>query len=201
MQSTRICAFVAGAFLCLPPTQVLADEKFTDSLETAFVDGGRIVIELSAGEHRISESADNTIRVHWRVKDQDKAKDVDASTRVDGSEATIEIDGPRNHFHTVIEVPRRTDLSVRLTAGELDIAGIEGDKDVRLRAGELSIDVGNPDEYSNVEGSLWAGDIDAGPFAREASGLFRSIDWQGEGERELRFKLMAGEVRLYRSED
>ncbi|MGD9020869.1 MAG: hypothetical protein PVF46_03675, partial [Lysobacterales bacterium] len=191
MKSIRLLALMAGAFLCLPATQVLSDSRFTDSLETAFVDGGQITIELSVGEHTISESADNNIRVYWRVKDENRVEDVDASTDVDGRKANIDLDGPRNDFLTVVEVPRHSDLTVHLTAGELDIACIEGDKDIRLRAGELSIEVGNPEEYAHVEGSLWAGDIDAGPFARETSGLFRSIEWQGEGKRQLRFKLLA----------
>jgi hypothetical protein len=190
-------ALAVGAFLCLPLAQLHSDVTDSDSLETAFVDGGRITITLSAGEHRITESPDDHIRVHWRVKDQRSSRDVDARTDVDGTTAKIEVDGPRKGFHTVIEVPRHSDLTVRLSAGELKVGNIEGNKDIHLRAGDLSIEVGNTQDYAQVEGSLWAGDIDAGPFKMQASGLFRSIAWKGEGEHQLRFKLYAGDVRLH----
>lgn len=175
---------------------VHADERFTDSTEVAFVDNGRINIKLTAGEHTIIESPDNRIRVSWNVEDED-IREVDTHTEVTGSTAKIDVDGPRRNFRTVIEVPRHSDLIVRLSAGELDIGPIEGNKDIRLRAGDLDIEVGKIDEYGEVKGSLWAGDIDAGPFSQEKSGLFRSVKWKGDGDHSLRFKLYAGDVNIH----
>lgn len=195
MNAPKGCAPMLGFFLLLSAALVQAEETYTDSLEEAFVDNGKINIKLTAGQHRISRSDDDHIRISWRVDDED-IDDVETEARVDGSSAKIDIDGPRENFRTVIEVPRRSDLVVRLSAGELDIEHIEGSKDIELRAGELSIAVGSADEYSQVEGSLWAGEIDAGPFNQEKSGLFRSIEWKGDGEHKLRFKLYAGEVKL-----
>ena len=179
MNAPKGRAPMLGFFLLLSAALVQAEETYTHSLEEAFVDNGTINIKLTA----------------WRVDDED-IDDVETEARVDGSSAKIDIDGPRENFRTVIEVPRRSDLVVRLSAGELDIEHIEGSKDIELRAGELSIAVGSADEYSQVEGSLWAGEIDAGPFNQEKSGLFRSIEWKGDGEHKLRFKLYAGEVKL-----
>lgn len=193
-------AWMLGILLFMPAVLVHAEETFTDSLEKAFVDNGEISIELTAGEHTISRSDDDHIRISWRVKDKHTG-DVEAKTHVDGSSAKIDIDGTRENFRTVIEVPGHSDLVVHLTAGELDIKDIEGDKDIKLRAGELRIEVGSVHKYAQVEGSLWAGDIDAGPFGQEKSGLFRSIDWKGEGEHTLRFKLYAGDVKLFQAKD
>ena len=185
-----------GALLCLPGTHLFAEESFTESLETAFIDGGQIEIKLSSGNHTISSSEDDHIRIFWRAKIKDIAN-VDAHTRVDGSKAVIDIDGPNKDFHTTIEVPRHSDLKVHLSAGELHVENIEGDRDIKFRAGELKIEIGSPDDYARVEGSLWAGDIDAGPFEIRKSGLFRSIEWEGEGSHSLQFKLYAGDVTLY----
>lgn len=186
-----------GALLTLALVQLHAQAPSTESLETAFVAGGRIAITLSAGEHRISASPDDHIRIRWSVGGKARPGEVDARSEVDGSQARVHIDGPRNNFRTVIEVPRRSDLQVRLTAGDLSIEDVVGDKDIRLRAGDLSIDVGDVADYGHVEGSLWAGDIEAGPFNVRSGGLFRSIEWRGDGEHELRFHLYAGDVRLY----
>ena len=101
----------------------------------------------------------------------------------------------------MIEVPESSDLTVQLSAGVLTVQDTGGNRDIRLRAGELFIEVDDTDNYASVTGSLWAGDIDAGPFNQGASGLFRSIEWKGEGEDDLKFKLMAGDVRLYSDKD
>ena len=196
MKLNHWCALAAGSVLSLAAAQLQSQGSDNESLETAFVDGGRITINLSAGDHRITESADNHIRVRWDTGARRRNEDVDANTLVDGNTASIDIDGTRKNFRTFIEVPRRSDLIVRLSAGELFVGNVEGDKDIRLRAGDLTIEVGDAKDYAHVEGSVWAGDIDARPLDREASGLFRSIDWRGQGKRELSFHLYAGDVTI-----
>ena len=200
MKTLRRHALLAGALLCLPATLLMAGESASDPIETEFVDGGKITIELSAGQHQISQSDDNTIRVYWQLDDEYDVNDVDAETDVDGATAEIELDGPRNNFKTIIKVPRNSDLTIKLSAGELSVDGVVGSKDIRLRAGELRIEVGDTGNYGHIEGSLWAGDIDAGPFGQAESGLFRSIEWHGDGQHELKFKLYAGDVKLYAGE-
>ena len=152
---------------------------------------------LSAGGYQITESPDNRIRVRWSVRDQSQLARVEADAEVDGSEARIVLDGPTHHFQATIEVPSRSDLFVRLSAGELSIEDIVGDKDIRLRAGELRIEVGRPEDYSHVEASVWAGELSAAPFRVAKGGLFRSFEWRGDGEYKLRARLRAGELRLH----
>jgi len=200
MSAKHFCALFVGAFLCFSASNLYSDEPFTDSLETAFVDGGEIEIKLSAGQHTISKSNDNTIRVYWRVRDEDTHK-VDADTQVNGTKAVVDIDGPMKNFESVIEVPMHSDIIVRVSAGELFVGNLEGDRDIKLRAGDLNIEVGSPEDYAQVDGSLWVGDLDAGPFNANKSGLFRSLKWEGEGSHSLRFKLRAGDVELYQAGD
>jgi hypothetical protein len=186
---------LVGALLVAIAAPLTASDEFTDSQETEFTRDGAITITLSAGVHEIVRSEDAHIRVHWTVGDE--RDEVKARTTVDGRTAKVDVDGPSDDFHTVIEVPANSDLKLSLTAGVLTVRDIGGDRDIRLRAGELHIEVGDTDDYGKVAGSLWAGDINAGPFKQGASGLFRSIKWQGEGENDLQFKLYAGDVRLY----
>lgn len=188
-----------GMLLMTAAAPISADDEFIDSVETDFVQGGLITLELSAGEHRIVRSEDDKIRVHWTM--DDVRKSVRARTSVEDRTAQVDVDGPSNdNFRTLIEVPEDSNLKVRLTAGVLKVQDVGGDRDIRLRAGELHIEVNETDNYGNVEGSLWAGDINAGPFNQAASGLFRSIEWKGEGQNDLKFKLYAGDVRLYASQ-
>jgi hypothetical protein len=52
------------------------------------------------------------------------------------------------------------------------------------------------EDYSRVDASLWAGDLDAPPFNVSKGGLFRSFDWKGNGSYTLHAHLMAGDLRL-----
>lgn len=182
---------------CLHTPQVHAQEGVTESLRSPFVTGGEITIELSAGTHEIRESPDDSIRIRFSVGAENRDRPVKAITDVDGLHADIELDGPRKDFRTVIEVPRQSDLIVHLTAGELSVGRIQGDKEIRIRAGELSIEVGDGHDYRHAEGSVWAGEIDAGPFGTETGGLFRSFDWSGKGKYDLSVRIYAGEIRVY----
>jgi hypothetical protein len=176
--------FAVGVAAQAPPT----------SLERPFAAGGRITMDLSAGEYEITGSPDNRIRLDWDTDDRD---DVDNRVTITGTEARISTDGPNNHFRVRIQVPARSNLYVRLTAGELAIKGIEGDKDVEVHAGELDIDVVRPEDYNHVDAKIWAGEIHASAFRVTKEGLFRSFDWSGNGKYRLHAHLKAGEMRLH----
>ena len=188
---------VSGPLVAVPAAQSDAPSRPSEVLDTPFAANGAISMRLSAGGYRISAGRDDRIRLRWSVRRQSQLSEVEAYADVDGAEATVIMDGPGNEFHAVIEVPARTDLHLRLSAGELSIEEVVGDKDIRLHAGEVRVDVGNPATYRRVRASVWAGELRAAPFGRRTGGLFRSLDWRGDGEHDLRVRLKAGELRLY----
>ena len=193
-----IIALALGTVLVVTPVaQSDSESRPSDSLETPFVANGRISMDLSAGGYQISASQDNRIHLQWSVRNARQLRRVEAYADVDGSDATIVIDGPSNNFRATIEVPVRSDLTIKLSAGELSVEDIVGNKDIRLNAGELRIDVGRPEDYGRVKASVWAGELQAAPFRIGIGGLFRSFDWRGDGEYRLRVHLKAGELRLY----
>src|SRR5262245_11612814 len=197
---TVIAAALLGSTLVAGTALLATQERATDSLERAFVSNGRIRMDLSAGEYRISASRDNRIRLDWSVRDTDQLSRVKARADVNGADATITTDGPSNHFKVSIQVPARSDLYVRLTAGDLRVEGIEGNKDIEAHSGDLTIDVGRADDYQRVDGGVWAGDINAEPFQITKEGLFRSFDWKGHGPYKLHVHLKAGDVKLFTKE-
>ncbi len=91
---------------------------------------------------------------------------------VNDDAASIVTDGPGNHFRVLIELPQHTDLFLRMSAGDLSIEGVDGNKDVRLRAGDLRIDVGDGTSYSHVDVAVTAGDLSARPFGFSTGGLW-----------------------------
>jgi hypothetical protein len=186
-------ALLGTALAATPASQA----QNATSLDRAFAPGGRISMDLSAGEYEIAGSPDGRIRLDWSLEDRSRLDEVHNRIDVRGSEATISTEGPGNNFEVRIQVPARSNLHVRLTAGELTIKGIEGDKDVELHAGELDIDVMRPEDYRHVDAGIWAGELHATPFRVMKEGLFRSFDWSGTGRYRLHAHLKAGELRLH----
>lgn len=199
---TLLATALLGLLVVAAPLSQERDQA-SNSLTRAFRSGGRIVMDLSAGEYRLVGTAADAITVTWSTRDRDRLDRVRTLVDVQGGEAVIEVDGPRsrnrdddNHLAVLIEVPARSDLDVRLSAGEMDIAGIRGHKYVRLQAGKLTIGVGRASDYGRVEASVWAGEVEATPFGRHTEGLFRSLDWEGNGPYRLEAHLKAGEIRF-----
>ena len=124
----------------------------------------------------------------------------EASLRIDatvtGNSAVVKTTGVKNGLRFTIDVPARSDIEIDLTAGDLEVRGIEGSKRIESWAGDVSIDVGQPDQYKQVEASVRAGDISALPFNVSTGGLFRSFNWTGKGAYSLQVKLFAGDLTL-----
>ncbi|HZU22467.1 MAG TPA: hypothetical protein VE998_06505 [Terriglobales bacterium] len=167
--------------------------------EAGFVAGGDINLHLSAGDYDFSASPDNTIRLSWR-RDGDHSRGgspaVRARINVNGRKAIVVTDGPTNNMHYTVEVPKSANLTVRLSAGDLRIAEIEGDKEIHLHAGDVRVAVGDPRQYKDVDLSVKAGDLNAPAFGGSKDGLFRSFHWSGQGTYRLQVHLGAGDVNL-----
>jgi hypothetical protein len=158
-----------------------------------FVAGGKINFDLDGGGYEIKTAADNHIRVALSGGSADTKVDL----TVTGSNADVKIKNtPHNHFRAVVEVPTTADLVVRLSAGELKIAAITGNKDVESYAGNVEIAVGDPKDYAGVDTAVKAGDLDASPFGGSKSGLLQQFTWSGTGKYTLRAHLGAGNLVL-----
>jgi len=193
---TLIAAALAGFAVAGPQAGTTAEWKTSNTVERAFAPSGRVRMDLSAGGYRISGTADNRIRLQWTVRDPGDASKVRTNVNVRGSEATVSAEGPSNNFRVDIQLPARVDLTVRLSAGELKIKNVAGNKDVEMSAGEMDIDVDKAEDYRRVDASVWAGEIHAVPFNAVKGGLFRTFDWTGHGAYNLHAKLKAGEIRF-----
>src|SRR5207244_183781 len=115
---------------------------------------------------------------------------------IHGKTAVLITGGQSHNIHFTIDIPARSDIDVDLTAGDLVIRGIEGNKRVESWAGDMSIDVGRPDQYRDVDVSVRAGDLNAQPFNISKGGLLRSFHWTGKGPYTLAAKLFAGDLTL-----
>ncbi|HEY2168034.1 MAG TPA: DUF4097 family beta strand repeat-containing protein [Candidatus Angelobacter sp.] len=188
---TAIATFLFLAGLSLMPISLSA-QTLGNPAEKDFVSGGRIEITLESGDYKILASSDNRIHVRWN-----EASGARIKLTTNGKSADVRVENtPHNNFHATIEVPALTDLRIRLTAGDMSVTGIKGDKDIEANAGDLNISVGSSSDWGDVDASVTAGDLHAPAFKAATGGLFRSIKWKGPGKYRLHVHLTAGDVNL-----
>jgi hypothetical protein len=163
-------------------------------VEAKFSSGGQVHMELcSSGVELIGEK-DDRVRVSF---DADYGNAVKVRLEVFGNHADLRVSGcPHSNFQMTIQVPRSSDLYVRMFAGNMNIWGIAGDKDVSMGAGQLTLEVGNPEDYRQVRASVSTGGLEASAFEVSKGGLFRSFDKTGPGKYRLYAHVGAGQLEL-----
>ena len=183
--------------LLLAPAAVARDRSELSTTQP-FQGGGEVEIRLSSGGYVVSATDSNTVTVTYSCDSERALRDVKVTISVAGPKARVVVaNTPDSHnFEATIELPRRSSLWLRLTAGELKVEGLEGDKDIEARAGDVSIEVAHPDEYGYRDASVTAGDLDAPAFSVEKGGLWRSLHQEGPGKYRLHAHLIAGNLSL-----
>ena len=190
---TAIAAAMFLASLAIMPVGLRA-QATGSPVEKDFVSGGKVEMTLESGDYNIRASSDNRIHVRWN---EASARGVRVKLTTNGKSADLRVENtPRDNFHATIEVPAVTDVRARLTAGNLEMAGIKGDKDIEANAGNLNIYVGSANDWDEVDAYVTAGDLHAPAFKAAAGGLFRSFKWKGPGKYKLHVHLTAGDINL-----
>jgi hypothetical protein len=168
------------------------EEVGKSPVETRLAPGGRVRMELCSSGIELMGRDDSVVRVSY-----DRHANVKVRLHVSGDQADLKVSRcPRNNFHVTIEVPKSSDLYVRMLAGELEVRDVTGDKDVELHFGQLTMDVGKPDDYAHVDASVNSGDLEATAFDVSKGGLFRSFETSGPGKYRLHAHVGAGELDL-----
>jgi hypothetical protein len=195
----RFTMFVSTVLLLAAPEAFAVEKASCDRPFTApFRSDAELHLDIRAGDIKISGSDEPVVRVSCLTKEPDGAKDVMVTFDQAGTFGRLNIQGgPSSDVRIDIQVPRVSNLVVRSTAGDLELTGIRGHKDVSMRAGDLTINVGDPSEYSMAEASVTAGDLHASAFGVHKGGLFRSFKRQNSaGKYRLRASLWAGDIKL-----
>jgi hypothetical protein len=162
-----------------------------------FASRGRLDLRIRPAEIHIVGSDEDRIVVRVGGRQGLDSKDVEARFEKHGNSGVLEITGgPRNDVSITVQVPKESNLVVRVFAGDVEVRDIVGDKDVELNFGALRIGVGDTTSYSSVKVSVSSGEIDARPFGESRGGLFRSLEKSGNGKYKLRAYVGAGRMTL-----
>jgi hypothetical protein len=189
--------FLAFPTLVMASASLLAQQAPEATVKQNFASGGAIRLHLQAGGYTITPTDSDNIVVTCQHRSEEKLKAVRVAIKPVGTRADVYVlDTPNNNFTATIQVPRRSDLWVRLTAGELVVGSVEGNKDLELNAGSLRVDIPRPQEYGQREASVTSGSIESSAFEVSKGGLFRSFSQHGPGKYRLHAHVIAGEIVL-----
>jgi hypothetical protein len=200
----RTATLILSAVLLAPAAGqaqrwVEANDIVNHPFSTDFAAGGKLRLCVRSGEVRILGTAEPRISVEidgWNAHDE-RTRKLKVKFRQTGPDGELRVSGgPKEDLTIIVRIPSETDLHAEIPFGEVEIDNVRGNHDVQLSAGELTMDVGNPDDYAYVKASVLAGELDAGPFDEYRGGLFRSFRKEGDGRYRLRVHVGAGELRL-----
>ena len=195
MRTVLLAMLILGTAL-LSAQNTRIEEVGKSPVEAKFAPGGQVDMDLCSGAVVLKGVDENVLRIsynsgHYRITQ------VKVRLETTGSRAKVEVTGcPHNNFDMTIELPKSSSLYLRMFAGDLEVWGITGNKDVQLDTGQLTIDMGDPANYAHLDASVTTGALDASPFEVSKAGLFRSFERDGPGKYRLRAHVGAGELDL-----
>ena len=193
MRTVALTFLILGAsFLVAQDANV--NETGKSPMEAKFVSGGKVRMDLcSSGIEVIGKDAD-ALRVEY---DSGRGNDVKVRIQVSGDRADLSVRNcPNNNFQVKIEIPKSSELYVRMLAGQLDVRDVTGDKDVALSFGQLNLDIGKAEQYAHVDASVNSGQLNAAAFNVDKGGLFRSFSQSGRGKYRVHAHVGAGQLDL-----
>jgi hypothetical protein len=161
-----------------------------------FPAGGSLRLELGAGDAEVIGWDQDKIVVTYTTKKPEQSKDVRIEGDMHGSSGTVRVHGPRNNFHYTIHLPSRTDLYLRMSGGDLEVKGISGDKDIQSHAGDLTVEIGDANQYGPIDASVKMGDLDLPALGVSKGGIGRSYKTSRGGKYRLHVHLGAGDLTL-----
>ena len=197
-------ALATSMYLLLVISGAAYAQQYTEVRDVAhhpfsvdFPSGERLDLDIRSGEIHIVGTGENKVVVQIGGSRGADSTDIKARFRRFGNSGKLRITGgPRNDLTITVQVPRSSDLFVRVFAGDVAVSGITGNKDIELHFGDLKVGIGEPTDYANVEASVSSGEIEAKPFGESLGGLFRSFRKSGTGKYQLTAHVGAGDLTL-----
>ena len=181
----------------LVPGLLHAQHAPETSAQQKFISQGTIRLHLEAGGYTVTPVDSENIVVTCRAHTAEQLQHVKVEIKATAASADVYVsETPHNNFQATIEVPRHSNLWARLSAGELVVEDVEGDKNLEVLAGRIQVDVPHAEQYGHRDASVTTGSIESSAFDVSKGGLFRSFEQQGPGKYRLHAHVMTGEIDL-----
>ncbi len=158
-----------------------------------------LAIELGAGDYQIVASESDSITVVYDAPKPEKLKKVHVQMSSGHGHNYLKINGQKSSFHATIQVPRKTDLLIRLGSGDLRVGDIEGNKDIEIHAGSLNFEALRLQDYGKGDLSVRIGNVTGPELQVSGGGASRSYETYGKGRYRLHAHVGVGDVALHSS--
>jgi hypothetical protein len=190
-----VCLLFAPVVLCQTARETTSFQL--QGFETSLASGSSLRLHLHDGDFRVVGSDSEKISIHVEGKNVELAKNM--RIQVKRSPGTLELTlshVPKNELQVTIEIPRNSNLYARMRGGDLSVQGVAGDKDLELTGGDLTVQVGSPEDYSHVDLSVRFGDVSGTQFGDPKGWIGNSVRKDGNGKYKLRAHVTAGDLML-----
>jgi hypothetical protein len=185
--------FASVAFGQSPQATNLPAQGFESNLPS----GANLRLHLHDGDFRIVGSDSDKVSIHVEGKNLERAKNIKIQLKRSGTAVDLTLSHvPKNELQVTIEIPKSTNLYTRMRGGDLSVEDVVGDKDLELTGGDLTIQLGNPEDYSHVDLSVRFGNISGDQFGDPKGWIGNSLQKDGNGKYKLHAHVMAGDLML-----
>jgi hypothetical protein len=182
---------------CLAQTKIEATDILNRPFSVDFTPRSRLDLRVRSGQVHVVGVDQDKISVELSGKNAHAARKLKVRfEKKDGGARMRICGGPRDGIAITVRIPARTDLRTRVPFGEVVVENVSGNQDIRLHAGELTVEVGDREAYSRVDASVVTGEVDASAFGESSGGLFRSFRRAGSDQYRLRARVGAGQLTL-----
>jgi len=165
--------------------------------ETNLASGATLRLHLHDGDFHVVGSDSEKISIRVAGKNVEQAKNIKIQLKRSGGNVDLKLSHvPKKELQVTIEIPRSTNLYARMRGGDLSVQDVAGDKDLELTGGDLTIQVGSPEDYSHVDLSVTFGDVSGTQFGDPKGWLGNSVRRDGNGKYRLHAHVMAGDLVL-----
>jgi len=195
-------SFAAGAalFACAATGFSQTQAACGSALDAPLRSRGTLTIESRPAGVEIVGTDHDTIHVTCTADDPETAENVQVRFSGIADNGKLTISGGyvhRGDLKIRVEVPRETSVRVRMSAGQVTVDELTGDKDIALTAGQITIRAAHGWDYRRVDASVDIGEVNAPAYGADKGGFFRSFTKStSDGEYLLRAHVMTGEIDL-----
>jgi hypothetical protein len=196
----RYVPVVLGLLLLNLSAAALQQAMTASVTEHKLTRGEHLQMELSAGEYFITGHDSDTVKVVYTADTPHEQSSAKVTFIDSNSDPEVLISNTSRHsFHASIDVPPRTNLRVRVKAGNLTIKGVAGNTDIEDRKGDVVVELINPEDYQVLDASITVGSLNAPAFHVSKLGLWRSFHHRGNGKQQLHVHVGIGSLEIQSS--
>ena len=186
--------------LALTITPIPAGLAATHTESVEVPPAASLIFRLRGGDVHIRQGTDPQhiiVRYTPDPKKPGEEKKVQVWYSVHGSQVQIEVKAPDSlSVDAEVEVPGPIALEVHMTAGDLSVEGVDGNKNLHLFAGDLKLDVRSLQDLGDAEVSVGIGDVSVPPVGKTHGWLGHTWKYKGSGPYRLYAHTSFGDTSL-----